>query len=82
MLVIPERKPKIDHHAFPTASSTEVSSSDVTNKSSQVDKAKGEQRSNREAEKPKKKDQGDCRGAKPEGRSPGACHCVCATPAA
>src|SRR6476620_6308010 len=32
-LVIPERKPRIDHHAFPTASVTEVSSSDVTNKS-------------------------------------------------
>jgi hypothetical protein len=41
--------------AFPTASVTiKVPSSDVTNKSREVDMAKGEQRSNREAKKPKK----------------------------
>ena len=40
--------------AFPTASVTGMSSSDVTNKSREVDMAKGEQRSNREAKKPKK----------------------------
>ena len=40
--------------AFLTASVTGISSSDVTNKSREVDMAKGEQRSNREAKKPKK----------------------------
>jgi hypothetical protein len=40
--------------AFFTASVTGMSSSDVTNKSREVDMAKREQRSNREAKKPKK----------------------------
>jgi len=40
--------------AFLRASVTGISSSDVTNKSREVDMAKGEQRSNREAKKPKK----------------------------
>ena len=50
----PERRPRIDHHRVPTASVAEGNQFRRHHRTREIDMAKGEQRSNREAKKPKK----------------------------